>query len=64
MSHNWAEPSKRPRAITPPDSSYYRDYHAFWKLYGIDLPDVVLKTLYDQNALTLTPGLPQTGWPR
>ncbi|MGE3844766.1 MAG: amidohydrolase family protein, partial [Vicinamibacterales bacterium] len=21
---------------------YYRDYHAFWKLYGMDLPDVVL----------------------
>ena len=22
---------------------YYRDYHAFWKLYGIGLPDDVLK---------------------
>ena len=22
---------------------YYRHYHAFWKLYGIDLPDDVLK---------------------
>ena len=43
---------------------YYRDYHAFWKLYGIDLPDAVLKKLYFQNALKLTPGLPQTGWPR
>ena len=43
---------------------YYRDYHAFWKLYGIDLPDTVLKKLYYQNALKLTPGLPQTGWPR
>jgi uncharacterized protein len=43
---------------------YYRDYHAFWKLYGIDLPDSVLKKLYYQNALKLTPGLPQTGWPR
>jgi predicted TIM-barrel fold metal-dependent hydrolase len=43
---------------------YYRDYHAFWKLYGIDLPDAVLKKLYYQNALKLTPGLPQTGWPR
>ncbi len=30
---------------------YYRDYHAFWKLYGIDLPDDVLKKLYYQNAL-------------
>lgn len=43
---------------------YYRNYHAFWKLYGIDLPDVVLKKLYYQNALRITPGLPQTGWPR
>ncbi len=43
---------------------YYRGYHAFWKLYGIDLPDSVLKKVYYQNALKLTPGLPQTGWPR
>ena len=43
---------------------YYRDYHAYWKLYGIDLPDSVLKKLYYQNALKLTPGVPQTGWPR
>ena len=43
---------------------YYRDYHAFWKLYGIDLPDAVLKKVYYQNALKLAPGLPQTGWPR
>ena len=43
---------------------YYRDYHAFWKLYGIGLPDNVLKKVYYQNALRITPGLPQTGWPR
>ena len=43
---------------------YYRDYHAFWKLYGIDLPDAVLKKVYYQNALRLTAGLPQAGWPR
>ncbi len=43
---------------------YYRDYHAFWKLYGIDLPDVVLRKLYFANALKLTPGLPQADWPR
>ena len=43
---------------------YYRDYHAFWKLYGIDLPDAVLKKVYYQNALKLTPQLPQSGWPR
>jgi predicted TIM-barrel fold metal-dependent hydrolase len=42
---------------------YYRDYHAFWKLYGMDLPDPVLKKLYYENALRITPGLPQAGWP-
>jgi len=43
---------------------YYRDYHAFWKLYGIDLPDEVLKKVYYRNALRITPRLPQEGWPR
>src|SRR5688500_313368 len=43
---------------------YYRDYHAFWKLYGIDLPDEVLKKVYYKNALKIVKGLPQTGWPR
>jgi predicted TIM-barrel fold metal-dependent hydrolase len=43
---------------------YPRSYHAFWKMYGIGLPDEVLKKLYYKNALRVTPGLPQTGWPR
>ncbi len=43
---------------------YYRDYHAFWKLYGVGLPDEVLKKLYYRNALKLAPGLPQDGWPK
>ncbi len=38
---------------------YYRPYHAFWKLYGIDLPEEVLRKLYYQNAQRITPGLPQ-----
>jgi uncharacterized protein len=42
---------------------YYRDYHAFWKLYGLGLPDPVLRKLYYQNALKLLPGLPKTGFP-
>jgi uncharacterized protein len=42
---------------------YYRPYHAFWKLYGIDLPDEVLRKLYYENALRITPGLPRDGWP-
>jgi predicted TIM-barrel fold metal-dependent hydrolase len=41
---------------------YYRDYHAFWKLYGIGLPDQVLRKLYYQNALKVTPGLSRAGF--
>ena len=43
---------------------YYRDYHAFWKLYGMDLPDEVLKKVYYKNALRVTPGLPKNEWPK
>jgi predicted TIM-barrel fold metal-dependent hydrolase len=38
---------------------YYRDYHAFWKLYGMELPDRVLRKLYYENALRLVPGIPR-----
>jgi uncharacterized protein len=41
---------------------YYRDYHAFWNLYGMGLPDSVLRKVYHQNALRVTPGLPKNGW--
>ena len=41
---------------------YYRDYHAFWKLYGLGLPDGVLRKLYYQNALKIVPGLPKAGF--
>jgi predicted TIM-barrel fold metal-dependent hydrolase len=36
---------------------YYKRYHAFWKMYGLDLPDEILKKLYYKNALKLIPGL-------
>jgi predicted TIM-barrel fold metal-dependent hydrolase len=42
---------------------YYRDYHAFWKMYGIGLPDQVLKKVYFQNAMRITPGMPKAGFP-
>ena len=42
---------------------YYRDYHAFWKMYGLGLPDVVLKKLYYGNALRIMPGIPRAGFP-
>ena len=53
------------RTFETPDEyfDYYRDYHAFWKLYGMDLPDVVLRKLYYANALKLVRGLPRAGFP-
>ncbi|MER3376320.1 MAG: amidohydrolase family protein [Allomuricauda sp.] len=36
---------------------YYKKYHAFWAMYGLDLPDEVLKKVYYKNALNLIPGL-------
>jgi predicted TIM-barrel fold metal-dependent hydrolase len=32
---------------------YYRKRHAFWKMYGLDLPDEVLRKLYYANACRL-----------
>ena len=43
---------------------HYRDYHAFWKLYGMDLPDQVLRKIYYQNALRVVPGIPGDAFPQ
>ena len=42
---------------------YYRKRHAFWSLYGLDLPDEVLKKIYYKNALRIIPGIDKTGFP-
>ncbi|MSR21053.1 MAG: amidohydrolase [Gemmatimonadetes bacterium] len=42
---------------------YYRDYHAFWKLYGLELPDDVLRKVYFENALRIIPRMPTAGFP-
>ena len=34
---------------------YYRKRHAFWKMYGLGLPDSVLKKVYYKNALRILP---------
>ena len=36
---------------------YYKKYHAFWAMYGLNLPDEVLEKVYYKNALNLIPGL-------
>jgi predicted TIM-barrel fold metal-dependent hydrolase len=42
---------------------YYRKRHAFWKMYGLALPDDVLKKLYYKNALTVIPGIDASAFP-
>jgi predicted TIM-barrel fold metal-dependent hydrolase len=42
---------------------YFRRRHAFWKLYGLALPDDVLKKIYYQNALRILPGIDQSDFP-
>jgi predicted TIM-barrel fold metal-dependent hydrolase len=41
---------------------YYRDYHAFWKLYGMGLTDDVLRKIYYENALRIVPNMPVEGF--
>jgi len=36
---------------------YYRKRHGLWKMYGLDLPDDVLKKIYYKNALKLFPSI-------
>ena len=42
---------------------YYRGYHAFWQMYGMDLPDEVLKKVYYRNALKLISGIDSGQFP-
>ncbi len=42
---------------------YYKKYHAYWKMYGLDLPDEVLKKVYYKNALRIIPGLDASLFP-
>ncbi len=42
---------------------YHKKYHAFWAMYGLDLPDDVLKKVYYKNALNLVPGLDKSLFP-
>ncbi len=42
---------------------YHKKYHAFWAMYGLDLPDEVLKKVYYKNALRIVPGLDKSLFP-
>lgn len=43
---------------------YHKKYHAFWRMYGLELPDDVLRKIYYQNALRVVPGLDRSRFPR
>jgi predicted TIM-barrel fold metal-dependent hydrolase len=43
---------------------YHKKYHAFWRMYGLDLPDDVLRKVYYQNALRVIPRLDRSRFPR
>ncbi len=42
---------------------YHKKYHAFWSMYGMDLPDEILKKVYYKNALKIVPGLDKSLFP-
>jgi uncharacterized protein len=42
---------------------YHKKYHAFWSMYGMNLPDSILKKIYYKNALKLLPSIDKTMFP-
>lgn len=42
---------------------YHKKYHAFWAMYGMNLPDEILKKVYYKNALKIVPGLDKSLFP-
>jgi len=43
---------------------YHKRYHAFWRMYGIGLPDEILKKIYYKNAMSLIPGIDKSLFPK
>lgn len=42
---------------------YHKKYHAFWAMYGMGLPDNILKKVYYKNALRIIPNIDKSGFP-
>ncbi len=42
---------------------YHKKYHAFWTMYGIGLPDDILKKIYYKNALRIIPNIDKSQFP-
>lgn len=36
---------------------YHKKYHAFWRMYGMGLPDEILRKVYYRNALRIVPNI-------
>ena len=43
---------------------YYKKYHAFWRMYGLALPDDILRKLYYKNALRIIPNIDKSFFPQ
>ncbi|MBL0741726.1 amidohydrolase family protein [Chryseolinea sp. Jin1] len=43
---------------------YHKRYHAFWRMYGLALPDEVLKKIYYKNALKVIPHIDASLFPK
>lgn len=42
---------------------YHKKYHAFWRMYGMALPDDILKKVYYKNALRIIPRIDKSQFP-
>ena len=42
---------------------YHKKYHAFWPMYGMGLPDEILKKVYYKNALRIVPNIDKSQFP-
>jgi uncharacterized protein len=42
---------------------YHKKYHAFWRMYGLGLPDSILKKVYYKNALRIIPNIDKSTFP-
>ncbi|MBW7891356.1 MAG: amidohydrolase family protein [Chitinophagaceae bacterium] len=42
---------------------YHKKYHAFWRMYGMGLPDEVLRKIYYKNALRIIPNIDKSLFP-
>jgi uncharacterized protein len=43
---------------------YHKRYHAFWRMYGLGLPDDILKKIYYKNALKVMPNIDASQFPK